>query len=203
MFKLKEKERKNYNTLQPINKLRYSEEILHSSNLFENRKEYKGLNYGQGIYRDFDDSKNLPIEKNYRIKRIVMTHFQQHILSLTTDYEIVEGDSSSKDVKKTVKTIESFTIPSQYANIKIVEYSFTDYEYIAGIELFCNKSIEYIKIETSKQEIIEVGNSKNIPKCKSYSFDIKHHEKPIAFIGIIENKKVNGDGKEYLINLGL
>jgi hypothetical protein len=38
MFKLKEKERKNFNTMEPIKTVRYSEEILHSSNLFENRK---------------------------------------------------------------------------------------------------------------------------------------------------------------------
>lgn len=34
MFKLKERERKNFNTLEPIKTVRYSEEILHTSNMF-------------------------------------------------------------------------------------------------------------------------------------------------------------------------
>ena len=63
LFKLKEKERKNFNTLEPIKTARYSEEVLHSSSggLFETRKSSKGLSWGQGIYREFDDSSKLPV----------------------------------------------------------------------------------------------------------------------------------------------
>ena len=90
LYRLKEKERKNFNTLEPIKTARYSEEVLHSSGgLFQTRKSFKGLNWGQGVYRQFDDSSKLPIEKNYRIKRLVFTYFQEHVLSLTTDYDIL------------------------------------------------------------------------------------------------------------------
>lgn len=56
---------------------------------------------------------------------------------------------------------------------------------------------------TSKEEVIEVGNTKNLPKYKQQNFEIKNHEKPISFMGVIENKRNGGDNKEYLISLGL
>lgn len=49
-----------------------------------------------------------------------------------------------------------------------------------------------MRIYTSKGETIEVGCSKSIPKCKDYHFDIKANEKPISFMGLIENKRVAG-----------
>ena len=53
LFRLKEKERKNFSTLEPIKTARYSQEVLHNSSggLFETRKEFRGLTWGQGIYR--------------------------------------------------------------------------------------------------------------------------------------------------------
>ena len=53
LLKLKEKERKNFNTLEPIKTARYSEEVLHNSSggLFDTRKSFRGLSWGQGVYR--------------------------------------------------------------------------------------------------------------------------------------------------------
>jgi hypothetical protein len=99
--------------------------------------------------------------------------------------------------------VESFAIPSQYSNIRTVEHVFSDYEYIASLEIYTLKSIELVRMTTSKEEVVEVGNTKNIPKYKRQTFDIKNHEKPISFLGVIENKRVSGDNKEYLISLGL
>ena len=50
-----------------------------------------------------------------------------------------------------------------------------------------------------------MGNEKNTVKCKKSSFDIRSHEKPIAFLGAIDNKKIVGTDKnnEVLISLGL
>ena len=53
LFRLKEKERKNCSTLEPIRTTRYSQEVIHNSSggLFETRKEFRGLTWGQGAYR--------------------------------------------------------------------------------------------------------------------------------------------------------
>lgn len=53
LFRLKEKERKNCSTLEPIRTTRYSQEVIHNSSggLFETRKEFRGLTWGQGVYR--------------------------------------------------------------------------------------------------------------------------------------------------------
>jgi len=53
------------------------------------------------------------------------------------------------------------------------------------MDLFCGKGIEYIRIATSKERILEVGNPRCLPKTKQHSFDIGTHEKPIALMGVI------------------
>ncbi len=69
--------------------------------------------------------------------------------------------------------------------------------------MYTHKFVEFIRITTSKEEVIEIGNIKNIPKCKEHHFEIKTHEKPICFLGVIESKKIGEINREYLINLGL
>lgn len=70
-------------------------------------------------------------------------------------------------------------------------------------EIYTLKSIELIRLVTSKEETIEIGNTKNIPKYKRHVFEIRNHEKPISFMGVIENKRVGADNKEFLVSLGL
>lgn len=52
---------------------------------------------------------------------------------------------------------------------------------------------------------MEIGNYKNLTKCKKFEFDIRTNEKPIAFLGAIDNKKILGNetSKELLISFGL
>ncbi|MCB0370192.1 MAG: hypothetical protein KDD45_12405 [Bdellovibrionales bacterium] len=100
LFRLKDKERKNFNTLEPIKTARYSQEVLHSSGgLFDTRKEFQGLSWGQGIYREFDDSTKLPPEKHYRIKHLTFTYFEEHILSLKTEYELLDSEGGKSPKK--------------------------------------------------------------------------------------------------------
>lgn len=40
---------------------------------------------------------------------------------------------------------------------------------------------------------MEVGTEKNGAKCKRFSYDIKTNEKPIAFMGSIETKKLGAN----------
>jgi hypothetical protein len=204
LFRLKEKERKRFSTLEPISTARYSQEVLHTSShsLFDTRKEFRGLAWGQGIYREFDDGSKLPLEKNYRIKRLTFTYFEEHILSLIAEYDVLEGEGS-QCIWKESRTVESFAIPTQFASIKIAEHIFGDFEYIAGMELFCGRGIEFLRLVTSKEHILEVGNPKSLPRCKQHTFDIAPHEKPIAVLGIIEHRKVAGENREFLVNLGL
>lgn len=56
-------------------------------------------------------------------------------------------------------------------------------------------------MRTSKNQVFEVGNEKNVIKCKQFKFDIKNNEKPIALIGTIERKPSERE-KEVLINFG-
>lgn len=60
------------------------------------------------------------------------------------------------------------------------------------MEVYCGKFIEFIKIQTSRDKVLEVGNYKNLTKCKKFEFDIRTNEKPIAFLGAIDNKKILG-----------
>ena len=62
-----------------------------------------------------------------------------------------------------------------------------------------------MKIQTSRDRVLEVGNEKNHTKCKKFTFDIRTNEKPIAFLGAIDNKKVVGvqSNRELLISFGL
>lgn len=47
-----------------------------------------------------------------------------------------------------------------------------------------------MRIRTSRDQVLEVGNEKNHLKCKKFNFDIKTNEKPIAIMGAIESKKL-------------
>lgn len=53
------------------------------------------------------------------------------------------------------------------------------------MELYCGKGIEFLRIITSKEHSLEVGNPRSLPKCRQHLFDIASHEKPIAVMGII------------------
>ena len=62
-----------------------------------------------------------------------------------------------------------------------------------------------MRIRTSRDKVLEVGNEKNCVKCKKSTFDIRSNEKPIAFLGGIDNKKITGNdkGNEFLVSFGL
>lgn len=121
---------------------------------------------------------------------------------MTADYDLPEAEGTTS-LGRESKTVESFAIPVQYANIKAGEHLFGDYEYIAALELYCSKGIEFIRIRTSKEHTIEIGNPRSVPRCKLYSFEIGPQEKPIALMGVIENRKTGGENREVLVSLGL
>ena len=53
-----------------------------------------------------------------------------------------------------------------------------------------------MRIRTSRDQILEVGSDRNYTKCKKFTFDIRTNEKPIAFLGAIETKKIfGGEGR--------
>ena len=53
-----------------------------------------------------------------------------------------------------------------------------------------------MRIKTSREQVLEVGNEKNIIKCKQSTFDIRSNEKPIAFLGAIDSKKIVGNNNK-------
>jgi len=57
------------------------------------------------------------------------------------------------------------------------------------MEIFSGRGIEFIRIVTSKENMLEVGNPRSLPKCRQHNFDIGSHEKPIAMMGVVENRK--------------
>lgn len=175
--------------------MKYTEEFG-STGLFDQRKEFRGLVHVQGSFRKFDDTEDLSLEKNYRIKSFIFTWFEEHILSLDTVYELKNGS---------VKEVSSFKIKHGYKNIREGGLELSDYEYIKEVDLYCGKAVEFLKIQTSRDRVLEVGNEKNRVKCKQFSFDIRNNEKPIAFLGAIDTKKVVGvEGtRELLISFGL
>jgi hypothetical protein len=61
-----------------------------------------------------------------------------------------------------------------------------------------------MRIRTSRDQLLDVGSDRNSLKCKKFTFDIRNNEKPIAFLGTMENKKMFGkEDKEFLISFGL
>lgn len=71
------------------------------------------------------------------------------------------------------KQISSFKISHEYKNIKQGSLELSDFEYLKHVELYCGKFIEFIKITTSRDKVLEVGNYKNMTKCKKFEFDIR------------------------------
>lgn len=50
-----------------------------------------------------------------------------------------------------------------------------------------------MRIKTTRSQVLEAGTEKNHAKCKKFNYDIKTNEKPIAFMGVIEAKKLGGN----------
>jgi hypothetical protein len=61
------------------------------------------------------------------------------------------------------------------------------------MEILCSRFIEFIRIKTTRNQLLEVGTEKNHAKCKKFTYDIKTNEKPISFMGAIESKKLGGN----------
>ena len=60
MSKMKETQRKNFNTLEPMEKIKIAEEFG-TTGIFDQRKEFKGLMHIQGNFRKFDDTEGLSL----------------------------------------------------------------------------------------------------------------------------------------------
>lgn len=86
-FKINELKRKAplTGTLEPLDNFRKSLDVS-QNNVFERRKECKGLTHTSAAPRKFDDSLSLGIERHYRIAKLTFTFADEHILSLSTDY---------------------------------------------------------------------------------------------------------------------
>ena len=96
----------------------------------------------------FDDSESLPLEKAYKIKSIKFAWFEEHILSLITTYELPDSN---------LKEIQSFSISHQYKNFKEESLTLNDFEYINEMDILCSRFIEFIRIKTTRNQILEVG----------------------------------------------
>lgn len=56
-----------------------------------------------------------------------------------------------------------------------------------------------------------IGSDKNQAKCKKLVYDIRNNEKPVAVMGIVDNKKckyggnvvINGEFSDVLVSFGL
>ena len=189
-LKLKELERRQHQNLEPI---RNENEESKLAGLFDQRREFKGSAYLQGNPRRFDDTELLPVEKGYRIKELKFVWYEEHIVSLETVYELEDGS---------LKPVKSFEVAFSYQNIKEGELLLGEFEYIKDIEVYCSKFIEFMRIRTSRERVLEVGNERSCPKCKQSSFSIRSNEKPIGFLGVLDSRKF-GKHSEYLVSLGL
>lgn len=60
-------------------------------------------------------------------------------------------------------------------------------EYIISIEGFYNFfCLEFLRLLTSRGNVLEVGSKKNIARCKKFSYEIKKNEMPVAFLGSVD-----------------
>ena len=189
-LRLKELERRQHQNLEP---LRNEGEEWKSGALFDQRREFKGSAYLQGNPRRFDDTERLPAEKGHRMKELKFVWFEEHIVSLETVYELEDGS---------LQPVKSFEVDFSYQNVKEGGLLLGEFEYIKDIEVYCSKFIEFLRIRTSKERVLEVGNERSCPKCKQSSFSIRANEKPVAFLGVLDSRKF-GKHHEYLVSLGL
>lgn len=115
-----------------------------------------------------------------------------------------------------ILTIESHLPAIKKADMKTVFLEMSGTEYISSIEGYVNvHHIEYLKVQTSRENILEVGTKKNLTKCKLFSFDIKTDEIPVSFVGHFDiskddistnqknNKKEMFQNCPILINYGI
>lgn len=93
------------------------------------------------------------------------------------------------DGQRTIKTINSFSIAHEYPTVATIEIPFDGYEYIKELEGLCGKHIEWLQFTTSRGTTYDVGSDRNQAKCKRITYDIRNNEKPVAVMGIIDNKK--------------
>lgn len=103
-----------------------------------------------------------------------------------------------------MQVIESFNVGGgQYQNARQLCCKLSEYEYVKEWEIFVGRCVEFMRIRTSKEQILEVGSERSSLKCKRYAFDIKNYEKPVAIFGLLQTKSIADKEREVLVSFGL
>lgn len=79
----------------------------------------------------------------------------------------------------------------------MVSLAMSGTEYIASVEGYYNfRCIEFIKITTSRGNLLEVGSIKNLGRCRKFIYEIKKNEIPVSFFGNVDTCYIK-KGKYY------
>jgi hypothetical protein len=83
-----------------------------------------------------------------------------------------------------MQSVCSFDAGAMKDLMKQSSLTFYGTEYISQVEGFYNfHCLEFLRISTSRGNVLEVGSKRNLTRCKRFSYEIRKNEIPVAFLG--------------------
>ncbi|CAD8169599.1 unnamed protein product [Paramecium pentaurelia] len=202
---LKEKEVQTKSSVTKLNDLQRQAQLLEKKQFSDpiQSTQHKPESIMFGIDKKtetclpFDDSKNLDWTSNMPINQIVVCQNSQN--NLIIGLELTYGESENKDNKTTKH------IGLQEGNIDKVQININSEEKLSYISGFYNQEqIIFLKFETNKKRIIQVGNMKyKDNQTKDFRIEIKDRE-ILGFNGILDyTSESQNPSERYLVAIGL
>ncbi|CAD8199864.1 unnamed protein product [Paramecium octaurelia] len=203
---LKEKEVQTKSSVLKLNDLQRQVQLLDRKQVSEpiQSTQQKPENIFYGIDKDsqtsvpFDDIKNLDWTSSMPINQIVVCKNSNN--NLIIGLELTYGDAENKEEQKTTKHVGL-----QEGNIEKEQIKITPEEKLSYISGFYNsEQIIFLKFETSKKRVIQVGNMKyKDNQTKDFRIEIKDKE-ILGFKGILDyTQESQSTSERYLVAIGL
>ncbi|CAK83787.1 unnamed protein product (macronuclear) [Paramecium tetraurelia] len=203
---LKEREVQTKSSVIKLNDLQRQVQLLDRKQVQEpiQSTHQKPENIFYGIDKDsqtsvpFDDIKNLDWTSNMPINQIVVCKNSYN--NLIIGLELTYGDAENKEEQKTTKHIGL-----QEGSIEKEQIKITPEEKLSYISGFYNsEQIIFLKFETSKKRVIQVGNMKyKDNQTKDFRIEIKDKE-ILGFKGILDyTQESQNTSERYLVAIGL
>ncbi|CAD8117170.1 unnamed protein product [Paramecium sonneborni] len=203
---LKEKEVQTKSTVTKLNDLQRQLQLLDKRQVQEQIQSTQqkpesimfGIDKKTETCLPFDDSKNLDWTANMPINQIVVCKNSKN--DLIIGLELSYGNAESKEESKITKHIglQEGSIGKESINI-------TNEDKLSYISGFYNQEqIIFLKFETSKKRIIQVGNMKYKDNyTKDFRIEIKDRE-ILGFNGILDyTQESQNPSERYLVAIGL
>lgn len=141
------------------------------------RREQRGVAVGTETACSWDNSNELPSDKEYSISEVRVLFRDEQIKGLTVEYKLRNGERVE---------LECFA-PDSTKDLSERVLKLRGPETIASVSgLYNNFFIEYLRIVSSRGNYIMAGTDRNQARCKRFECEVKKDERPIAFFGIVD-----------------